>query len=316
MISVAIATYNGEKFLEKQLQSIFDQSMPVDEVVVCDDCSTDHTLEILKKYPVSIYKNNKTLGFKLNFHKAISLCKGDYIFLCDQDDIWEKEKVEKLIKIMKENSKVHVCTSAFVYIDADNKLLSTKNSISLYPTQCKPNSLNEIMLDSILSINYFQGSSLVMDKWTKDIFISKYDSRIEHDWFICLIASSYDGLYFYNSPLFKYRIHENNEIGIAGLGDGLKEHISNSDALDVRKEQAEKALIVLEILKKINSTYYESRKEYFDNLLLFCKKHIVCLENNDFLGLFKQNFSKYYCVIATKKARLMDLFFVIFNKGK
>lgn len=316
MISVAIATYNGEKFIEKQLQSIFDQTMQVDEVVVCDDCSTDHTIDILKKYPVSIYENEKTLGFKLNFHKAISLCKGDYIFLCDQDDIWEKDKVEKLIQIMKENPKVHVCASAFVYIDAYDEFLTNKKSISLYPARCMDDSLNEIVLDSIVSINYFQGSSLVIDKWMKDIFVSKYDPRIEHDWFICLISSSYDGMYFYNKPLFRYRIHENNEIGIAGLGDDFAKHISKSDDLNVRKEQAEKTLIVLEIIKKSNRTYYENRKEYFDNLKLFCEKHIFYLENNDILGLFKQNFSRYYRVIATKKARLMDLFFVIFNKGK
>lgn len=93
MISVAMTTFNGEKYIEKQIESIIHQSLPVDEIIVCDDGSTDHTVELLKKYDVTLIQNFQNLGYKLNFKQAMEKCNGDYIFLCDQDDIWEKDKV-------------------------------------------------------------------------------------------------------------------------------------------------------------------------------------------------------------------------------
>ena len=69
MISVAMTTYNGEKYIRKQIESILNQSMKVDEIIVCDDGSTDKTVEILKEYPVTVYQNEKNLGYRLNLKK-------------------------------------------------------------------------------------------------------------------------------------------------------------------------------------------------------------------------------------------------------
>ena len=101
MISVAMATYNGEKFIREQLDSILAQTITDWELIVCDDVSTDSTIAILEEYAnkdgrIQIHKNKVNLGFKRNFEKAISLCSGDYIALCDQDDIWKHDKVEKM----------------------------------------------------------------------------------------------------------------------------------------------------------------------------------------------------------------------------
>lgn len=80
MISVAMTTYNGEKFVCEQIESILNQSMKVDEIIVCDDGSSDSTIELLKKYPVKVVQNDVNLGYRLNFKKAMELCSGDYIF--------------------------------------------------------------------------------------------------------------------------------------------------------------------------------------------------------------------------------------------
>lgn len=100
-ISVAMATYNGEEFIEKQLESIISQTIPVFELVICDDCSTDSTWSILcqyaKKYSfIKIYRNETNIGCVRNFEKAIGLCSGDYIALSDQDDIWMPEHLQVL----------------------------------------------------------------------------------------------------------------------------------------------------------------------------------------------------------------------------
>ena len=98
MISVAMTTYNGEQYIKEQLTSIIHQSRQVNEIIICDDCSKDHTPEIIQSFQnqykdinIKLYINEKNVGYRDNFKKAISLCSGDYIFISDQDDIWKKE---------------------------------------------------------------------------------------------------------------------------------------------------------------------------------------------------------------------------------
>src|ERR1700741_3685870 len=107
LVSVALCTYNGEKFLEKQLDSIFLQDYSNLEIVVVDDCSKDNTWDILQRYAhnnerLRLYRNRRNLGYSRNFEKAIKLCRGDLIALADQDDIWEKEKIRILANSMDE----------------------------------------------------------------------------------------------------------------------------------------------------------------------------------------------------------------------
>jgi glycosyltransferase involved in cell wall biosynthesis len=106
MISVALCTYNGERFLREQLDSIAGQSRLPDELIICDDVSSDRTIEILQAFkneaafPVHIYTNQSNLGSTRNFEKAIGLCSGDIIALCDQDDVWKPQKLERLLDVL------------------------------------------------------------------------------------------------------------------------------------------------------------------------------------------------------------------------
>jgi glycosyltransferase involved in cell wall biosynthesis len=120
-ISVALCTYNGELYLREQLESIFKQTRFPDEIIVCDDCSTDSTFKILNDFckispvPFKIYVNKKNLGVSKNFERAISLCTGDIIFLSDQDDVWLPEKIEKVIKAFNCNKDCsYVFSDAYV----------------------------------------------------------------------------------------------------------------------------------------------------------------------------------------------------------
>ena len=112
-ISVCMATYNGEKFIEKQLKSILEQSKLVDEIVISDDNSSDKTIEIIEKIkketktPIKILIN-KRRGVISNFENALNNCRGKYIFLADQDDVWLKNKVEAVYKkLIKYDLVVH-----------------------------------------------------------------------------------------------------------------------------------------------------------------------------------------------------------------
>ena len=117
-ISVAVASYNGEKYIREQMDSILKNLSKEDEIVVSDDGSTDGTWEILKEYqtgdiPVKIIKGPGR-GIKQNINEALMHCRGTYIFLADQDDVWTEHKVETVMKYLGQNNCSMVCHDARV----------------------------------------------------------------------------------------------------------------------------------------------------------------------------------------------------------
>src|SRR6201999_469319 len=100
-LSVALCTYNGERFLPQQLASMANQTRPPDELIVCDDRSSDRTIDIVREfaasaaYPVRIFENESNLGSAANFERAIRLCEGNLIALSDQDDIWYPIRLQR-----------------------------------------------------------------------------------------------------------------------------------------------------------------------------------------------------------------------------
>src|SRR3954465_5140409 len=98
-LSIALATYNGQKYLAAQLKTLVDQSVRVSELVVADDSSTDHSLAMLREFsarapfPVRIIENATRLGYRANFVQATEACSGELIAFCDQDDLWHRDKL-------------------------------------------------------------------------------------------------------------------------------------------------------------------------------------------------------------------------------
>ena len=140
-ISVALCTYNGEKFLSEQLESILQQSVKPNEIIICDDGSKDSTVKILKNSEsnhsniIQVHQNAVNLGFVKNFEKAISLCLGEIIFLSDQDDIWKENKIERFIETFENNPD---CTYVFSNAEATDEIggnleYSLWNSVKFTP---------------------------------------------------------------------------------------------------------------------------------------------------------------------------------------
>jgi len=122
-ISIALATYNGAKYLTEQLESFAFQTRLPDELIVCDDLSGDKSIEILSSFadsspfPVRIVRNEQNLGITRNFEKALSLCVGDLIFLSDQDDVWDKEKLSIVSAISEMHPDSNVIINDAMYTD-------------------------------------------------------------------------------------------------------------------------------------------------------------------------------------------------------
>lgn len=320
MISVALATYNGELYLKKQLISIIEQSMPVDEIVIVDDCSTDNTIEIINdvkkntSVDIHLFKNKKNIGYKKIFHKAISLCKGDYIFLCDQDDLWYKDKVALMMNVMLNNPLINVLSTSFEIIDENdnvinNKLRKNKANNNLIDRTLIKDSINKMTIEDVFFSNISQGCSMLLTRYFANKFLDFYDFALPHDWFINLLAADMNSLYFYNKILFKYRIHSNNTIGFKD-----KQTIQDKITLENRLLQAKTILLVIDTLKHLNIETVNLNN--INEIKEFMEKHIYYVEHKKIIHILMQNFSPFYSKIKSKKSRLLDLYYCMVRENK
>src|SRR5665648_1120 len=223
-----MTTYNGEKFVKKQLQSILNQTKKPDEVIIVDDCSTDDTVEIVRDFIRSnslltweliILPENK--GFINSFNRAILKTSGDIIFLCDQDDVWLSDKVEIMSKIMVENPKIIALASGFHKIDSDDKRINSFTNLftsnnNLIRKIIKDGECVKIDLRQVIIYNISPGCTSAFKSVIKEVLKELEEPRFNlvHDWKINIIAAGMDGLYFLNTPATNYRLHETNAIGL------------------------------------------------------------------------------------------------------
>ena len=122
-VSIAMATYNGASYLVDQLYSIAQQTRLPDELIICDDFSSDDTVAILERFRdevpflVHIYKGLQNVGYVRTFEKALSLCTGDIVFLSDQDDVWFENKISEMLRIFNEHQNIYVLVADMVITD-------------------------------------------------------------------------------------------------------------------------------------------------------------------------------------------------------
>ena len=224
MTSVALCTYNGEKYIEEQISSILNQSVPVDEIVVCDDGSTDNTLALIEKFHphtkmnIRIYRNEHQLGVCANFQKAIDLCEGDIIFLSDQDDVWHQNKVEVVCKWFDENPTKEVVFSDGRLIDEEGKLI---NNNSLWKCFGLTN-FNLQLIDHGSGIELFAygnrvtGATMAIRSEFEytHCFINYCKNGILHDGALTMLSLYNNQLGYVDTSLIDYRIHRHQKNGV------------------------------------------------------------------------------------------------------
>ena len=219
-ISVVLCTYNGEKYLQEQLDSISKQTCLPDELIVCDDGSTDSTIEILEvfsktaPFETRIFCNDKNLGPGRNFAKAINLSKGKFICLCDQDDYWLPNKIENSIqkitsmeKRFGQNQPLLVHTDAIV---ADENLIKVHSSLWDFQHSFPQKGHT---FAKLLSQNLVTGCTAVINKALKDKALPIPENAVMHDWWFALVAAAFGQIDSICKPTLLYRQHGKNDIG-------------------------------------------------------------------------------------------------------
>lgn len=228
-ISIALCTFNGAEFIGQQIDSIINQSVVPSELIICDDGSSDNTVDIIEEiskscpFAIKIVKNNIRLGFVKNFEQAILLCSGDIIFLCDQDDVWHEEKIEMTIAEFEHDDDVMaVFTNADVVSDRLVSLGHTMFDHVGFGEQEKNSVLNGGDFELALSMFFVTGMTLAFKtELTPAIVpIPTHNPSIIHDRWIALIASAVGKLAFVDVPLVRYRQHGNQQIGASKVVRG------------------------------------------------------------------------------------------------
>lgn len=233
IISVAMTTYNGERFLREQLDSLYNQTRVPDEVVVCDDRSTDGTVAILEEYKqrfgLKYYINEASLGINNNFFRAISLCSGDYIALCDQDDIWLPKKIQRSFEVMRELEVSYPDSLLSVYsvqkdINAQGDVIGKKD------LKWDSWTYKETFVDG-----YFQGCATFMNRALAEKALSDYYTyndilgKYMYDVVISFICATLGVKYNLNEHLMLYRRHDNNVSGkLITKKDSIKNIVRHS----------------------------------------------------------------------------------------
>jgi glycosyltransferase involved in cell wall biosynthesis len=211
LVSIALCTYNGSRYLAQQLDTLVAQTYKNIEIVVVDDCSTDDTVAILKdyasKYPqFKIYQNEKNLGFTGNFEKAVKLCTGELIALCDQDDLWHPQKIELQVEALKDNVFVYH-DSEFINDDGTTMNKKMSDLMNLYrgdqPT-------------AFLFFNCVSGHAILMKRGLADAALPLKKGYF-HDWWLAYVATNIGKIDFIPQCLVQYRQHEKSETNILQL---------------------------------------------------------------------------------------------------
>ncbi len=225
MISIALAAYNGSKYIREQIDSIIAQTYQDFELIICDDCSTDGTWQILEEYSaldtrIKIYRNPMNMGYRRNFEKIALMCTSEMIAFCDQDDIWLPNHLQVLYEHI---GSCDVCSADAEIIDSDDKsrgfLWSDFTDLSNWPTNA---------LEQSYTYWYYRNPFPGCNSMYRKSFLSKIypilTNEIQlHDTFADTMACTIgNGISYVKIVTMKYRFHQDSVTSGSKLSD--KQH--------------------------------------------------------------------------------------------
>lgn len=294
-ISVALCTYNGEVFIKEQIDSILQQTVSVDEIVICDDISSDNTIAILNEYATNnpnifrIYKNDQNLRSVKNFEKAISLCTGDIIFLADQDDIWVPKKVEVYKKYFENNPRINILASNGYCIN-DKSEEKPKYAIWDVPIFLSESD-TKVEFNKIIShvSNIATGATMAIRKnFLEEVIPFPIIKDIHHDEWMAIIAAHQNSFDMLEEKLFYYRIHDKQQVGGVFFDKTEKEKKSLTETFSVYKTNVafssyKKRLKRLNVAYERNAllrNYKTNHTSIFENNLVEIEKLFYLTQKN------------------------------------
>ncbi len=290
MISIAMATYNGEKYLEEQIDSILAQSYSDFELIISDDCSTDATRIILKKYEekdsrIKLHFNETNLGFKKNFEQTLRLCSGEFIAFADQDDVWLGNHLEILINNIGDADLV-----------GGNSILTDS---CLNPVGYTMQDVTGIKIDKAapeflflheLYANIFQGTACLFRSTLLKHILPIPDCILFHDYWAALIAGVNNGLRYTSNPVLLYRQHEKQitKNTTASLFT-LIEQTLKGKKINIEQKQYQ-----IQILNQLLKRTYDKDKQIVINKVIKYNENLLAGKRSFAICHFLKNYTIIY----------------------
>jgi glycosyltransferase involved in cell wall biosynthesis len=236
-ISVALCTYNGERYLPAQLASIVAQTRLPDEIVVCDDHSTDASPAILQRFaaespiPLKLFMNDRNVGSNKNFEEAIRRCDGDLIALCDQDDLWSPVKLERCEQAFAANPRLGLVFSDGEVIDDSNAPLGKSLWSNFHFTEETRQSIRRGDYLPLVRYRFVTGATVMFRAHLRDYCFPIAGEWVHDGWMAAIIACL-AAIDFIEEPLISYRRHAAQQVGTGpgesrqrkALNDVIREH--------------------------------------------------------------------------------------------
>lgn len=281
-VSIVMCTYNGEKYIQEQLDSILSQTYPIEEIIIQDDASTDKTVDIIRSYQekhknIKLFRNYSNLGFNVNFKSALMKASSELVAIADQDDIWFPTKIEKQVDCIE---SFDICFSAY-YRDKQ------------YSLECKEKILPKSNIESLMFVNCIPGHTMLIKR---DFLQNEehWNKHICYDWYFLICACFENGIVGLDEPLNWHRPHENSAIStIRRKYKGKEGKLSYQPYLfgyfDLKKLKNKPAWKILyqkinflsknenEIVYKIS--FLLQKKDIYSLFLLCC----LCMKNRELI---------------------------------
>lgn len=242
-VDILLATYNGEKFLKEQIDSILNQTYPHFNLLIRDDGSTDRTLDIIKSYEdprIKLLDNSQNGGVVNNFSALLQSSFAPYVLLCDQDDVWNLDKVEKLLVIAQafDEGKPLLVHHDMEVVDSELKMIS--------PSFWEYSKLNPLAtsLNRLLMQNNVTGAACLINHALVEKALPIPQEALMHDHWLALIASAFGDVIPVKEVMMKYRQHGKNQLGakkqgvISYLNKGFKKLGKAPFALNQKQARA------------------------------------------------------------------------------
>jgi hypothetical protein len=214
-LSVALCTFNGAIYLPALLASLAAQTRRPAELVVCDDCSGDDTVPLLRQFaagapfPVRLHVNPVLLGSTRNFDLCLGLCSGDTLFLCDQDDVWHPDKLERMAAAFAEGSDIGMVAADSELVGAGGERLGRRQWANL---GFRPPADNRLGVRHLLPFNVVTGAAAAFRADLLDL-IRPIPTVWVHDAWSALLAAAVSEVRLVREPVIDYRQHAGQQIG-------------------------------------------------------------------------------------------------------
>lgn len=236
-VSIVMTTYNGEKYVGAQINSILASCYQDFELFIYDDGSKDNTVTLLRgyenEYPskVHVFQNQTNMGVTMNFLQALGRTTNDYIMFCDQDDVWKANKITLTLKRMR-NMEAQIGKEIPMAVFTDATIVD-QDLNEIYPSFFCSNHLNpkKTELAHLLMENKLIGCTVMVNSALRKILQSnRYPEKARyHDWWVALIASSFGKISYISEKTLQYRQHSNNVVGGSGFLHYIKNRITVID---------------------------------------------------------------------------------------